>query len=149
MTDNVLIPLPNFALPVDLPWRVHFIDAVNDQLHRMHATGYFVPPRFFGYYFQGGTPVSVSGSWTVSLDPVPILSRIPNDLKRATQGNYSITTDDRDLDPEFLLVHDRRDGACWLWRFPYGMRFVEATEACTGDDDYGRGNSENRKLLGP
>jgi hypothetical protein len=149
MSDNVLIPLPNFTLPVDLPWRVHFIGAVNDQLRRMHATGHYAPPRFFGYYFQGGSPIGVSGSWTVSLDPIPLLARLPDELKRATQGSYSITTVARDSDPEFLLVHDRRDGACWLWKFAYGLRFVEATEASTGEDDCGHDSSENRRLLGP
>jgi hypothetical protein len=27
-----------------------------------------------------------------------------------------------------VLIHDRHDGACWLWRFAYGVRFVMATE---------------------
>jgi hypothetical protein len=148
MTDNVLVPLPNFTLPVDLPWRVHFIGAVNEQLCRMHATGHFEPPRFFGYYFQGGAPVGVSGSWTVSLDPIPLLMRLPGDIRRLTRGHYGITTIIRDADPEFLLVHDRRDGGCWLWRFPYGLRFVESTEACPADDS-GLDSSENRKFLGP
>ena len=30
--------------------------------------------------------------------------------------------------PDFLLIHDRFDGACWLWRFSFGRRFIEASE---------------------
>ena len=62
---------------------------------------------------------------------------------------------EREAEPEFLLVHDRRDGACWLWGFAFGMRFVSATEAIVGfsgggseDEAAGSGGS-NQKLLGP
>jgi hypothetical protein len=68
MAENVLIPLPGFQLPVDLPWRVGFVALVEDQLRRLRATGRFLPPRFFGYYFRANVPVGIGGSWTVSLD---------------------------------------------------------------------------------
>ena len=68
ITQNVLIPLPSFALPSDFPWRIGFVSLVDQQLRRLRATGHFVPPRFFGYFFRGATPVGVGGSWTVSLD---------------------------------------------------------------------------------
>src|SRR5215208_6788934 len=113
MTENVLIPLPGFQLPGDFPWRVGFVALVDDQLRKLRATGHFLPPRFFGYYFQCTVPIGIGGSWTVSLDPTRPASLIPSLLERETLGQYTITTDDLKTPPDFLLVHDRRDGACW------------------------------------
>jgi hypothetical protein len=148
MTDNVLIPLPGFALPEDFPWRVGFVKLVDDQLRRLRATGHFVPPRFFGYYFQGRVPVGIGGSWTVSLDAVQPATLLPGMLDELTHGHYSIVATRRDALPEFLLVHDRRDGACWLWSFADGLRFMEAVEPVSVGDD-GWDNAEKPKLLGP
>jgi hypothetical protein len=147
MSENTLIPLPGFALPPDFPWRVGFVSLVNDQLRRLRATGYFLPPRFFGYYFQANTPIGVSGSWTVTLDPVHPMSSVPGLLDQLTHGQYSITAG-RDATPEYLLVQDRRDGACWLWTYEDGVRFVESAEPvlASGDD---ASDAENPKLLGP
>jgi hypothetical protein len=144
MPDNVLIPLPGFQLPEDFPWRVGFVALVDDQLKRLRATGHFVPPRFFGYYFQASMPVGVGGSWTVSLDGTRPASLIPGMVDQITHGQYSITSATRDQTPDYLLVHDRRDGACWLWSFEDGLRFVEAVEPMSGWDD-----EEATKLLGP
>lgn len=152
MTDNVLIPLPGFTLPADYPWRVKFVSAVDDQLRRLRASGRFLPPRFFGYFFQGPSPVGVSGNWTVTLDSSPPILDLPDKIDRLTHGRFPIVSHIEDKLPDFLLIHDRHDGACWLWRFAYGLQFVEATEAVTGDDDGDSGHtggSENRKLLGP
>lgn len=148
MAENVLIPLPGFELPTDFPYRIGFVDLVNDQLRRLRATGHFLPPRFFGYYFQTQVPVGVGGSWTVSLDPSKPTSVLAGQLERITHGEYSIVSERREALPEFLLVHDRRDGACWLWSFADGLRFVEAVEPTSGDD-FGSGDAEQRKLLGP
>jgi hypothetical protein len=147
MSENVLIPLPGFELPVDFPWRVGFVRMVDDQLRRLRATGHFLPPRFFGYYFQAEVPVAVGGSWTVSLDVIRPASQLPDMLEEVTRGEYSIIGPDPESAPDFLLVHDRRDGACWLWSFADGLRFIEAVEPTKGDDwcdDQGR-----PKLLGP
>jgi hypothetical protein len=151
MAENLLIPLPGFLLPGDYPWRVGFVALVNDQLRRLRATGHFLPPRFFGYYFQGNSPVGVGGSWTVSLDAVRPVSLLPKLLERVTHGQFGISSANRHAMPDFLLVHDRRDGACWLWSFADGLRFVEAPEAVTssGDDDGGWNDAEKPKLLGP
>ena len=148
MTDNLLIPLPGFALPADYPWRVRFISAVDDQLRRLRASGHFIPSRFFGYYFQGDNPVGVSGSWTVSLEPGQVITRLAADLDRITTGLYSIVSTSRNLPPDFLLIHDRLDGACWLWKFPFGLRFVEAVEPVEEGDDPGFDGAEKR-MLGP
>lgn len=148
MTDNVLIPLPGFALPLDFPWRVGFVGLVNDQLRRLRATGHFVPPRFFGYYFQGKTPVGVSASWTVSLDVTPPATLLPEMVDQLTHGRFSICGRGRDDLPEYMLVHDRRDGACWLWSFVDGLRFVEAVEPIVAGED-GGSEAEKPKLLGP
>jgi hypothetical protein len=145
MTENVLIPLPGFELPGDFPWRVGFVALVDDQLKRLRATGHFLPPRFFGYYFQARVPVGVGGSWTVSLDGTRPATLLPELVDRVTRGQYSISSADRNARPDFLLVHDRRDGACWLWSFQDGLRFVEAVEPTTGGWD----DAEAPKLLGP
>jgi hypothetical protein len=147
MDDNVLIPLPGFGLPNDYPWRIGFVDLVNAQLRKLRATGHFLPPRFFGYYLQGETPVGVGGSWTVLLDVIKPATLLPRLLQPITRGLYSIKSEGPHDSPEYLLVHDRRDGACWLWTFADGMRFVEAVEPIEGGD-WGDG-TEQRKLLGP
>jgi hypothetical protein len=146
MAENVLVPLPGFQLPVDLPWRVGFVALVDDQLRRLRATGHFLPPRFFGYYFQGHVPIGVGGSWTVSLDATQPASLIPALVERLTQGQFSIPSTRPNATPDFLLVHDRRDGACWLWSFDDGLRFVEAVEPMAGG---GWNGEEAPKLLGP
>jgi hypothetical protein len=146
MADNVLIPLPGFELPGDFPWRVGFVALVDDQLRRLRATGHFLPPRFFGYYFQGHVPIGVGGSWTVSLDPTRPASLLPGLLERVTHGRYSITSSGPKSAPDYLLVHDRMDGACWLWTFAEGLRFIEAVEPVSGD---GHDDAEAPKLLGP
>jgi hypothetical protein len=149
MTDNVLIPLPGFTLPRDYPWRIRFVEAVDEQLRRLRTTGHFVPPRFFGYFFQGGSPVAVSGNWTVTLDHEPPISDLSDRIDQFTQGRFQITSSADDRLPDFLLIHDRRDGACWLWRFSYGLQFVESTEPVNGDDSSSLGGSGSQKLLGP
>ncbi len=147
MPDNTLIPLPGFALPADFPWRVGFVALVNEQLRRLRATGYFLPPRFFGYYFQANTPIAISGSWTVTLEPLHPMSSVPGLLEQVTHGQYGITAT-RDGTPDYLLVQDRRDGACWLWSFEDGVRFVEALEPVLAPDD-GWNGAEKPRLLGP
>jgi hypothetical protein len=151
MTDNVLIPLPGFTLPADYPWKIRFVSAVDEQLRRLRASGKFLPPRIFGYFFQGTSPVAVSGNWTVTLNPTRPISDLPDRIDRLTQGRFSIVSEAEENLPEFLLIHDRRDGACWLWRFAYGLQFVEATDATSEGDDGTNplGGSENQKLLGP
>ena len=144
MSDHALIPLPGFTLPADFPGRIGFIALVDDQLRRLRATGHFLPPRFFGYYFQNGVPMAVGGSWTVSLDSVPPVTMLPNALHRLTQGLFKITSPTRHLPPDFMLVHDRRDGTCWLWSYADGLRFIEAVEPVNEDADV-----PDQKLLGP
>ena len=45
-----------------------------------------------------------------------------------------------------FLVHDRRDGACWLWTFDEGLRFIESVEPIF---DGGWDDAETPRLLGP
>ena len=78
----------------------------------------------------------------------PILD-LPSRVDRLTHGRFPMVSVVEDRVPDFLLVHDRRDGACWLWRFSYGLQFVEATEPISGDDSGNVGGSGNQKLLGP
>ena len=147
MSENVLIPLPQFILPDDLPWRVGFVMLVDDQLRRLRATGYFVPGRFFGYFFQAEQAVSVSGCWTVSLDAQPLVTLLPGMVEQATNGHFSIVSAKRESVPDYLLVHDRHDGACWLWSLADGLRFIEASEPVSGGEA-GDG-VEKPRLLGP
>ncbi|HWL15206.1 MAG TPA: hypothetical protein VNR00_06355 [Opitutus sp.] len=149
MSDNVLIPLPGFSLPTDFPWRVGFIAAVDEHLRRLRATGHFVPSRFFAYYFRGNVPMSVSGNWTVTLDLQPPISQLPEVVDYVTQGQFSIASAARDRLPDYMLIHDRRDGACWLWRFEHGLRFAEATDPVMDEVDTGIDGAQNPKLLEP
>ena len=150
MIDNVLIPLPSFTLPTDFPWRVRFIAAVDEHLRRLRATGHFVPGRFFGNYFRGNVPMAISGNWTVTLEIEPPISQLPEVLDYVTQGQFSIASHRRESLPDYMLVHDRRDGACWLWGFEYGLRFVEATEPVSGVEAGGFDDAKNNtRLLGP
>ncbi len=147
MSDNVLIPLSGFVLPGDFPWRVGFIALVDQQLRRLRATGYFSPPRFFGYYFRGDLPVAIGGAWTVSLDPVPPMTLLPDVVEKLTEGEYQIGSHSREFMPEHMLVHDTHDGACWLWTYAEGRRFLESNEPVLrgpGFDD-----AEKTKLFGP
>ena len=148
MSDNVLIPLSGFSLPGDFPWRVGFVTLVDEQLRRLRATGHFSPPRFFGYYFRGDLPVAAGGSWTVSLDAVPPVTSLPDALDKFTNGQYSIVSGSRVALPDYMLVQDTRDGACWLWSFADGLKFIEAVEPVL---ESGRGfdDAEKPKLLGP
>jgi hypothetical protein len=145
MTENVLIPLPGFTLPGDFPNRIGLVGLVDQQLRKLRTTGHFVPPRFFGYYFQSRVPIGVGGSWTVTLDDSRPVSLLPDLLARVTRGKYGIVGRGPTGKPDYLLVHDRRDGACWLWTFQEGLRFVESPEPMIG----GRDNAEAPKLLGP
>ena len=93
MNDNVLIPLSGFGLPGDFPWRVGFVAHVDEQLRRLRATGHFLPPRFFGYYFCGDQPFAVGGAWTVSLDIGLPMSLLPEAVLKFTNGQYPTQED--------------------------------------------------------
>ena len=88
--------------------------------------------------------MAVGGSWTVSLDAVPPVTKLPSALHRLTQGRYSIMGPTRHAPLDFVLVHDRRDGACWLWSFTDGLKFIEAVEPVAEGVGV-----PNQKLLGP
>lgn len=149
MTDDAPISLPGFTLPTDFPWRIRFIAAVDEHLQRLRATGHYVPARFFGYYFRGNIPMAVSGNWTVTLDLQPPVSQLPEVLEYVTQGRYTIVSSARDRVPDHMLIHDRRDGICWLWDFECGLRFVEATDPVLESENSGVDGAQNSKLLGP
>ncbi|MEO6002100.1 MAG: hypothetical protein ABIZ04_24760, partial [Opitutus sp.] len=68
----------------------------------------------------------------------------PEVLEYVTKGAFTIASDARDRLPDYMLIHDRRDGACWLWRFDEGLRFVESTDPVVEVDD-----ARNSKLMGP
>ncbi|MCC5021709.1 MAG: hypothetical protein J6386_02400 [Candidatus Synoicihabitans palmerolidicus] len=116
--DNVLVPLPGLLLPPDLPWRMRFVELVQEHLMRVHAYQDFEPPRFFGYYFKDGDPVA--GAWTVLLDPLAPMTSLPDSLDMLTQGEFDVNSS-QDQESDFILVHDRHDGACWLWRYRFVM----------------------------
>ena len=128
MPDQLLIDLPEIRLPRDLAWRVKFIEAVEAHVKKLGVAGHFQPPRFFGYYFVGRHPVVLARNWKVTLETAPLLLRLRGVLERLTENQYSIATASEATVPDYLLVHDRRDGACWLWGFEQGRSFVEACE---------------------
>lgn len=150
MMDNLLIDLPELKLPRDLARRVKFIEAVEDHAARLGIKGRYEPSRFIGYYFAGAFPVVVSGHWTVTLDDVPLLRSVREMIERITDGRFSISSAAEDVLPEFMLVHDRHDGSCWLWEYAHGRRFLEARQAVMpwGEAE-GPGHGEGPKLLGP
>ena len=154
MTDPIIIDLPEIRLPRDLAWRIKFIDAVEEHVRHLGVAGHFQPPRFFGYYFVGRNPVVLARHWKVTLDATPLLWRLRQILERVTDHRFSIVTETEDSRPDFLLVHDRHNGACWLWGFAQGRRFVEAYEPVAlgnpGEDETVEGEGERgRKLLEP
>lgn len=149
MTDNLLIPLSGFRLPTDFPRRIGFVAAVDEHLQRLRATGHFVPSRFFGYYFRGAQPMAVSGSWTVTLDMMSPIAELAEVVDNLTGGKFDITSVSRNRLPDYILVHDRHDGTCYLWAFEHGLKFVEATEPVSEGQDNGFDDAQNPKLLGP
>jgi hypothetical protein len=128
MPDQLLIDLPEIRLPRDLAWRVKFIEAVEAHVKKLGVAGHFQAPRFFGYYFVGRHPVVLARNWKVTLEAAPLLQKLRGVLERLTENQFSIATESDATAPDYLLVHDRRDGACWLWGFEQGRRFVESCE---------------------
>ena len=154
MTDNIIIDLPEIRLPRDLAWRVKFIEAVEEHVRHLGVSGHFEPPRFFGYYFVGRNPVVLARHWKVTLDATSLLWRLRQILERITEKRFSIVSESEDTPPEYLLVHDRHDGACWLWGYAQGKRFVEAFEpviftAAPADEAVEDEGERDRKLLEP
>jgi len=126
--SNLLVPLDGLRLPRNFPWPLSFIRSVNEQLLRLRIVGKYIPPRFFGYFLRAGCPIGVSGNWMVELESTPSTHSLLAVIALATRGRYSISVPGPSEHPEFLLLHDRRDGSCFLWSFASGLRFVEATE---------------------
>jgi hypothetical protein len=97
--------------------------------------------------------VVLARHWKVTLDATPLLWRLRKILERMTDNQFSITSESETTLPDYLLVHDRYDGACWLWRFAQGRSFVEAHEPMAGSENSdgasSAGDAENRRLLGP
>ena len=155
MDNKTLINLPEIRLPRDMAWRIKFIEAVEQHARRLGIAGHFNAPRFFGYYFTGPHTVVVAGHWTVMLDDVPLMQRLLHTIDTVTDHRFSIASEGEGIEPEFMLVHDRHDGACWLWDYSHGRRFLEASEpvATWGRndsffDDNGEGGESGPKLLG-
>lgn len=155
MTDNLIIDLPELRLPRDLARRVKFIEAVEEHARRLGIVGRYEPSRFIGYYFAGRFPVVVSGHWTVTLEEVPLLRGLRDMVERITERRFSIRSVTEDVTPEFMLVHDGHDGACWLWEYSHGRRFLESRHpvlrAAWEDEENApeADGSEGPKLLGP
>lgn len=153
--DNVLIDLPEIRLPRDMAWRVRFVEAVEQHARRLGISGHFQAPRFFGYYFTGSHPVVVAGHWTVMLDDVPLMRRLRKTVEDATASRFTIASHTEGAEPEFMLVHDRHDGSCWLWDYLHGRRFLEANDPvavwgrCDDPVDEHGGGDTGPKLLGP
>jgi hypothetical protein len=83
-----------------------------------------------------------------------LLCRLRHILEGLTDDKFSIVSKSEQTLPDYLLVHDRHDGSCWLWNFAEGQRFVEAHEPVANQghshDEAVEGEEDNgRKLLGP
>lgn len=153
MLESRLIELPRMRLPRDLPWRVRFVEAVEDHARKLGLEARYRPPRFCGYFFDGPSPVVLAGKWTVTLDDTPLLTEVRVSVERLTRQRFSIASPGAGAQPDFLLVNDAHDGACWLWDYPHGRQFVEAHEPVTGgvepEDPPALPGPEGPKLLGP
>jgi hypothetical protein len=79
------------------------------------------------------------------LDSVPILRQLREMLDRVTACQFSVESVAEGAEPEFMLVHDRMDGSCWLWDYAHGRRFLEATEPFSPRDSW----EDEDDLLGP
>lgn len=128
MTDNLLIDLPELKLPRDLARRVHFIEAVEQHARHLGLWGRYEPARFIGYYLSDRHPVVVAGHWVVTLEPEPLLTHVADVVERITAHRFSIRSGSVEVPPTFVLVHDRRDEACWLWDYAHARRFLEAKQ---------------------
>lgn len=149
MMDQLLIDLPEIKLPRDLAWRVKFIEAVENHLRLLGVAGRFEPPRFFGYYFCRSFPVVLARQWKVTLDSAPMLWHARQILERMTDHQFSIVTESGESAPDYLLVHDRFDGSCWLWGFEQGRRFVDASQPVSGGRfDAGDADGGGPRFLG-
>jgi hypothetical protein len=73
------------------------------------------------------------------------MTLVTSKLDRLTKGLYSIASTSAGSVPDFMLIHDRRGGSCWLWSFDEGLRFVEAVEPVVG----GWNDAETPRLFGP
>ena len=75
-------------------------------------------------------PKEVLARWMIPFDKNKdgALTRMELAVDRITGGEYRINSSREGSEPDFLLVHDRFDCACWLWRFSFGRRFIEASE---------------------
>lgn len=152
MTEYRLIELPWMRLPRDLAWRVRFVEAVEDHARKLGLEARFRPPRFCGYFFSGPSPVVMAGKWTVTLDHTPLLNEVRVSVERLTERRFSIASPSAREAPEFMLVNDQHDGACWLWDYGHGRQFVEAHEPVSGgghEDLPELPGSDGPKLLGP
>lgn len=126
MTDQTLIHLPEIRLPRDFAGRLKFVEAVENHVRLLGIIGRFEPPRFVGYYFSGRHPVVLARHWKITLGSAPLLWRLHEMLDRMTGHKFNLVTDSDESVPDYLVVHDRYDGVCWLWEFEPGRRFVEA-----------------------
>ncbi len=137
MPGNLLIPLPGFTLPPDFASRVGFVAAVEEHREQQSEAPY-EQARFYGYYFENGVPVGVSGGWTVALELTEGWAELEEAIERLTEGRFSVNAGRGGTAPDYMLVHDRWSGACWLRSFGFGRQFVAATEAILDADSNGR-----------
>lgn len=136
MTDQTLIHLPEIRLPRDFAGRLKFVEAVENHVRLLGITGRFEPPRFVGYYFAGRHPVVLARHWKITLGSAPLLWRLHEMLDRMTGRKFNLVTDSDESVPDYLVVHDRYDGVCWLWEFEQGRRFVGALQPVENQGGY-------------
>ncbi|HYC70772.1 MAG TPA: hypothetical protein VEB66_06165 [Opitutaceae bacterium] len=136
MTDQRLIDLPGLRLPHDLARRAKFVAEVERVARRLGLNCDYEPPRFVGYYFLGTQPVVAAGRWTVTVGETELLDQLQVIVQRVTEGRFAIASEGPAEKPEFMLIHDRYDGSCWLWDFTHGHAFLSAEEPAAESDDF-------------
>lgn len=148
---NILIPLPGFTLPRDYAWRVGLVDKMTSYLRSLAEQEQagsdpslpavqrtFVVPRFTAYYFKDKQPVALMTFALVNLDRCHPIVHLVEQVDAASRGQYRIVNATGEVDPLYLLIHDRHTGACWLQRFEHGKRFVTAVEPTGVVEEHGR-----------
>ena len=125
--QDTIVLLGSFRLPRDYAWRVGLVDAIGWHRREIGVKEPYVPPRFVGFFFNHELPVGDCRDARVNLERRPPIEHLPAQVLAATNQQYRITSEPGRIEPPFLLIHDRWDGACWLRDFASGVRFVTLT----------------------
>jgi hypothetical protein len=64
----------------------------------------------------------------LSLDLRPPIEFLPSKVHSHTGGRCTISSKRGEVEPPYILVHDRYDRSCWLFPYDRGRLFVESKD---------------------